>query len=123
VVAEVPAVITPQEDDGVFGETIRVEGIEHLAELRVHVTRGRVVAVDEVTGLLGRHGAFFRHVFVLSQFAPGGRREVGGTFGGFLEFGQLEGRGVVEVPILLRSHKRQMWLQKADGEEEGLVGL
>ena len=42
-----PTVVTPQHDDRVLVEAGRFECIDHAAELGVHVTHGRMIAVDQ----------------------------------------------------------------------------
>ena len=48
VVAQMPAVVAPENDDRVLGEAVGVQRVEHTAALRIHVTDGRVVAADQV---------------------------------------------------------------------------
>ena len=57
MVAQVPAVVTPEHDDRVASQATRIQRIEHLAQLGIHVARGGMVAVDEVKGLRLRQRA------------------------------------------------------------------
>ena len=50
VVAEVVAVVTPEDDHGVLGEAGFIEGRDDAADLGVHVADGGAVAVDELAG-------------------------------------------------------------------------
>ena len=108
MVAQVPAVVTPEHDDRVACQTARIQRIEHLTKLRVHVACGGMVAVDEVNGLLLRQRSLLRDVPVLPQFTPGRRRKFRRACGCRLQRRQLEARRIIEVPVLLRCHKRQM---------------
>ena len=60
VVAEVVAVVAPEDDDGVLGEAGAVEFVEDPADLGVHVAEGGVVAVDELAGECLRRGGDLR---------------------------------------------------------------
>ena len=80
VVAEVPAVIAPEHDDGVRREAEPVEFVEHLAKLCVHVTHRRVIAVDEHARLIVADQPHFGNVAVLAQLAPRRRRILGCAF-------------------------------------------
>ena len=123
VVAEVPAVVAPQDDDRVLVESVRLEGVEHLADLRVGVAGGGVIAVDELTLHRVVDGAGLRAPLVVAQLAPIGRRELGGALWRRAELGEFELRRIVEVPILLRCVERQVGPQEPDGDEERLVRL
>ena len=51
MIAEMPAVISPGDDDGVGGDGgVGVQGSEYAAELVIRETRGGEVAVDESAG-------------------------------------------------------------------------
>ena len=58
--AEMEAVVAPEDDDGVFREAEPVDGGDDLADLGIHITRGRVVAVDELTCEIIPDFTFFR---------------------------------------------------------------
>ena len=69
VIAELPAVIAPEHDDGVVREAFLVERIEHLADLRVGVADARVVAVTQRLREVGGNRIFLRHAEVVVQLA------------------------------------------------------
>ena len=64
VVAEVPTVIAPEDDDGIFGETEAVEFGEHFTDLGVGVTYAGLVTADQIKGGGVVDGAFLRDALV-----------------------------------------------------------
>ena len=122
VVAEVPAVVAPEDDDGVGGEGGGVQGVEDEAELGVHVGGGGIVAVDEAAGGGVVDVAFFGHVAVLAEFAAELAGVVGGVSGGLGDLGHGDVGAVVEVPVFLGGDEGEVGADEADGEEEGVGG-
>ena len=49
-VAQVPAVVAPQNDDRVVGQAEFAKRLGHFANLRIHIAGARIVAVDELAG-------------------------------------------------------------------------
>ena len=45
-----PAVISPQDNDGILGQAQLLECACHFANLRIHIAGARIVAVDELAG-------------------------------------------------------------------------
>ena len=123
MVAELPAVVTPEHDDRVVGDTGLVEGVEHAADLRVGVTDAGVVAVAKPAGHVSRQWVARRDVEVLVEFTVGVSGKRGRAGRQLVDRGPWDRGRIVEVPILLRRHERQMRLEESDGEEEGFVLL
>ena len=48
MVAQVPTMVAPEDDNGVFREPLGVECIEDFADLRIGVAHSRIVAVEEL---------------------------------------------------------------------------
>lgn len=70
VVTKLPAVITPEDDDGVIDHALFFEFSEDATELGIDVGNTGAVAVDEFFGLLIRAGAFFGNAILSADFAP-----------------------------------------------------
>ena len=118
MVAQLPAVVAPENDDGVIGKTLMVERVEQSADLGVGIADAGVVAVSQRLGKVGRNGVAFRHVGVgvqLTVVMPGKGR---GAVGQVVDQRQGNFLRVVQVPVFLRRDERQMRLEKADGKEE-----
>ncbi len=122
VVAQVPAVVAPEHDDRVPGETSLVERVEHAAQLGVHVAHGGVVAMDELALLFGGERSGLGHVAVLPQLAPRRGCERWCALGRCLPPRRLERRTLVQVPVLLGRDERQVRLEEPDRQEERLAG-
>ena len=122
VVAEMPAVIAPQDHDRVVGETGVIEGVEEFAHLRIHEARGGVIAMDQTPrqGLVD--GPLVGGILVLTKFTPVGGGIRGRTDRGHGRLRTGQGVGVVEVPVPLRGDERQMRAEEPHREEERLSG-
>ncbi len=122
VVTEMPTVIAPQDHDRVGGEAGVIEGVEELADLRVHEARGGVIAMDETPcqGLVD--GPVVGGVLVLTKFTPVGGRVRGRTDRGHGRVRTRQGVRVVEVPVPLRGDEREMRAEESHREEERLSG-
>ena len=118
VIAEMPAVVAPQDDDGVVGRAALVERVEQAADLRVGVGDAGVVGVDELGVAVGRQGAFGRNAGIAAQLAPGVAGVAGGAFGFVLNRRGLELAAVVEVPVFFRGDEGQVRLMEADGNKK-----
>ena len=84
VVAEVEAVVAPEDDDGVVGDALFVEGVEEFTDLGVGVGDAGAVAVDEFTlELFGEEAGAFGDTGVGAVFQFPGILEMdfGGAFG------------------------------------------
>ena len=118
--AEFPAMVAPQDDDGVVAQTKAIQFVEHLADLRVGIADRGVIAVLQLPGERVRHGAFLRRARISAQLIAVGER-VGGRVFRVIRIGrQLDGCRIVKVPIFLRRNKRQVGLREADRQEERL---
>ena len=118
VVAEVKAVIAPQDDDGVVGKLEAVEFVEHATDLRIRKTGGGIVAVNQFPGVFVRERALRGNIAILAKFAPAGRRISWGAGGRFAAFGKLEGFAVVEIPVTFRRAEGEMRFKNSDREKE-----
>jgi len=121
MIAKVPAMVTPQDDDGVFGEPQSIQLVEHATGLRVHVARRGVIAMDQRPLQLVRQLAAGGNVLVPAKFAAGLRGVAGRSHGRGLWRSQLERGRVVQIPIFLGRDERQVWLEKSDRQEERLL--
>src|SRR5688572_25854569 len=70
VIAEMPAVIAPEHDDGVVCQFEAIEFVQHASDLRIHVADRRVITMDQCPRLLIGHWPGIRHVAVLTQLSP-----------------------------------------------------
>ena len=119
VVAEVPAVIAPENDDRIFRETGFVEGGHDLAELGVHVTRRGIVAVDEAAReFVVERVVAGRDAVVVAEFAAELWRVVGSAFGSGQAGGLREFGGIVEVPVFFRRDEGEVGFEETDAHEE-----
>ena len=122
VVAEVPAVIAPQDDDGVFRETGFVKRGHDLAELGVHVTRRGIVAVDEAAReRVVERVVAGRDAVVGAELAAELRRVVGSAVRGSQARGLREFGGIVEIPVFFRRDEGEVGFQETDAHEERLA--
>ncbi len=122
VLAELPAVIAPHDNDRVIGEIQLVERVEKLANLGIGVRQRGVISMKEFERLVGGKRTVLRNVAVVSQFSPICTGERWSVFrSDVIVLGQREVAAFVEVPVLLRRDERQMGLHEADREKERLV--
>ena len=66
MIAEMPTVIAPQDDDRVLRQPILFERLEHSSDLRVHKTHRRMVAVNQLARFVIGHRPFVRHACVVA---------------------------------------------------------
>lgn len=119
VVAEVVAVVSPEDDDGVLGEAGVIEGFHEAADLGVHEADGGAVAVDELAGFgvvedFGIRG----DVGVVFQLAPSGA-VVWKSADDFSAGGDFDFVALIEVPVFPGGVEGEVGFVEADGEEEG----
>ena len=119
-----PAVVAPEHDDRLVGEALAINRVEHPADLGVDVARGGVVAMDQMASeWLAERFPALGHLTIVTQFATKLRGVVGSSFRRCSQFGHRQLLWVVEIPIPLGGHKRQVRLEKAHGKKEGLARL
>ena len=124
VLAEVPAVVTPKDDDRIVGELEPVEFVQQLADQRVRVTHAGIVAANEVARHLITDRAPPRHAVVGAQLARVVYCAVGCVDWFLAIIGrQLDGVLRIQVPVFPRGIERQVRLEKTDREEERLLAL
>ena len=123
VVAEVPAVVAPEDDDRVVGEPEGVEFLEQPADLGVHETRRRVVAVHERALERLRQVAAFGDTSVVAEFVAELRGERRRGLRRHAGISQRQRGWIMEVPVAGRRTKRQVRLEKPRGQEEPLARL
>ena len=108
-----------EHHDGLVGAAAAVEGIEHLAELGVHVRHGREVAMPHLGGRGGRERTLLRRrAEHLAAVVEGDLRRPVGPAG-------IERRQpvtVVEIPVPLGCRERRVRLPEADGQKKRPVG-
>src|ERR1041384_7468935 len=121
VIAEMPAVVAPQNDNRIRGEAEAIEFVKHLANLGIDKTDGSMVAMNHGPRLIIAQRAGLGNVAVLPQLAPVARRISGRTDRRGAQLGHSEGCAIVKVPIFLRRTKWQMRLEKSDGEKKWLA--
>ena len=64
MLAELPAVIAPEHDDRVVGETFFIESVKHFADLCIGVADAGIVAVAQCFREFSRDGIILRHARV-----------------------------------------------------------
>jgi hypothetical protein len=122
VLAELPAVVAPQNDDRVVGEAFFVERIKQAADLSIGEADAGVVAVAQRFGEVGGDGIARRHAGIAVQLAIRVTDEVRRAFRIALKRRDGNRLWIVHVPILLRCDEGQMRLHKAHAEEKRLSG-
>ena len=116
-----PAVVAPQDDDGVTGLTGFVERVEQAADLRVDVRDAGVVGVDQFRVAVERQRVFaFWNGGVSAQLAPGVAGVAGGVFWRGLEFSRLKLIALVEIPVFFWGDKWQVRLVETDSNKKRL---
>ena len=122
MLAQFPAMIAPESDHRVLRQPRAFEFVENAAQLRVHVTDRRVIAVFECPCKVVRDAAG-RNTIVVAQFTARQNGVFGRIFRPERIRGKLDTRRLVEVPVFLGRHERQVRFDEADAEPEGLVQL
>ena len=123
VLAELPAVVAPEDDDGIVRQAFLLEGVQHEADLRVHVADGGVVTVTETTREGVADLTAVGDIGVAFELAVGVTDEAWGAGGKFLVGRDVDLGRVIEIPIFLGRDEREVRLGHADGQEEGLPAL
>ena len=119
LLAEVPAVVGPEDDDGVFFEAVVLEGGGDAADLGIDEGHGGEVAAGEIFGLVGGLQPGEAGFGEVPVDAPGGGWGVVAVVGE--DGGELEGVGGVEVEPFLAGEAGDVGTGEADGEKEGLA--
>src|SRR6266581_2342594 len=121
VIAEVPAMIAPEDDNGIGRQAEMIQFVQHTANLGIHITDSGVIAMDQCARLLIVERAGWWNVAVLPQFTPSGWGIGRRAFRRSAQSRQLEGIALIKIPVFLRRAKWQVRFQKADGDEERLT--
>lgn len=124
VLAKLPTVVAPEDDDGVAAQIEAVELVEHASDLGIAVADAGVVAVLELAREVDRDGTGLGDALVLTHLAVvqihGIRRRVDGRKG----IGRERDLGrVVEVPVSFRCDPREVRSHETDGKEKRFGAL
>jgi len=121
VLAKFPAVIAPEDNDGVVGELQLVKLVEQASDQGVDVGNAGVVAVNQLPGQFVGAWSFLRDAVIVAQLAP----ICHGVFWSVLRdegiIREFDVPGFVHIPVVLRSVKGQMRLIEAHCEKERSV--
>lgn len=101
VLAELPAVIAPEDHDRAVAQLPFVEGGEDASDLRVGVARGGLVAVNQCERLFLRKRPCIGDSRIVTQFAPCVQRLVGCVQRPVGVVGRTDVGAAVEIPIAL----------------------
>ena len=115
--------VAPEDDDGVVRQSLLLERVQHEADLGVHIADGGIVAVTEASREGVADLALIGDVGVALEFAVGVTDEARGPGRKFLVGGHVDLGRIIEVPVFLGRHEREVRLGHADGQEEGFSGL
>src|SRR3954451_12748971 len=118
VLAELIAVVAPEDDQGVFAQAEAVELGDDAADLGVGVADAREIAVNGLALYLVGDRPVFGNALVateLAGFVAGERR---GAIGQLLERGETDVCVLGHVPVLFGSDPGHVWLVETDGDEE-----
>ena len=122
MIAEMPAVIAPEDDDRVFGKTEFVQSREHLSDLRIHVTHCGMITMDERPRLCLVERPTLRDVAILPQFAPSSWRKFRRAFRRSSSTPPVRtSRDRTCSQYFFGAQKRQMRLEKAHGDKPWLL--
>lgn len=120
VLAEVPTVVAPQEDDGVVGQAELFQAIQHESDLSIGIGNAGGVVAAEGSGEVGVLSWVAIPAMISHKFAGA---VPSGLAGGLVGMGDGWEIGIgVEVEILLRRAEGEVRADPADGEKERLVG-
>jgi len=113
VLAKTPAVVAPEENDGVVAELQAIERVEDFADLGIHeADAGEVGALKDAK-------LFFFETVVGGFDRQSDRRDFGDVLGRL--FGEGNFFEWVKIEVFARGDVRDMGTIEADSEEEGLV--
>ena len=122
MVAQVPTMISPKHDDGLFAQSVLVQALEQSTDLMIGETYGGQIPMDQFALKRFRKGALRRHVGVGPQFAAILQCETRRTGRRLLERSQCDLLRVVQIPVFFGCDKRQVRLEESDGKEPRLIG-
>ncbi len=71
MIAQLPTMIAPQNDDGTFGQTMLIKRIKYSTDLSVGVAYAGIVAVTQRLGVIIRDRISARHPGVAVKFTVG----------------------------------------------------
>ena len=131
MLTEFPAVVAPQHNDRFFSQPQAVELTQQTAHLCIDERHGGIITMFQLA--LIRHGQrtlkWRRHmaiVHVVAQLVESAHRSV--TKGHcrcaarkIAVRRELDFRRIIEIPVLRRHNKRQVWTDETGGEEKGLI--
>lgn len=103
MVAEMEAVVTPEDNDGIAGEAGFLECVENPSDLSVDEANGSMVTMNQLALGGGRQGTFLRYSVVLPQLAPICGGEIRSAFRQRRERVRLEVIALMEIPFT-KSH-------------------
>src|SRR3546814_7424939 len=111
MIAEVIAMIAPQDDDGVVGKPFAFERLENLADLDIDVGNAGIIAVQQLALQFGRKlvaADVPRRLAIGVDLAALLVGIGGGAFGQLFEFGHRQLRRIIHVPIRSEEHKSEL---------------
>ena len=124
VLAEVPTVVTPKDDDGILVEPEGFQLRHDAADLCVGVADGGVVSMAQLACEVVGHVSGGRNTAVIADLAVVHINRVFGRVLGHKSVGgQLDFRGIIHVPVFFRRDEGQVRFDETDREEERLVLL
>ncbi len=118
VFAKVPAVIAPEDHDGVVGQAESSNSSRKPTDIRIRIADAGIVAMDQLPVHGIRRLPLGRHIGVRSQFTEGVNRSLAASLGPSSLPRQANFVGTVQVPVLLGRDQWQMRLEETDGEEQ-----
>ena len=123
VLRKVPAVIAPEDDDGVFREIEPLQLIEHAADLRIGEAHAGVVAAQHLQRHRIRQRAGFWHTCVGAELAGVVDGNLRCVFGRVVVRGELQTAFGIEIPIFLGADEGQVRLEETGGDEKRLTAF
>ena len=118
VIAQMPTMISPKDDDCLFGKFQFIKFIDHSTQLRIHVTGGGIVAVNQGALQVLRQGTLTRDVLVVPQLSTKLWRIARRPNRWLGHRGQGKFFRVMHVPVFLRCAKRQVWFHETDCQKK-----
>ena len=122
MIAQVPTMVAPQDDDRVLRQPILLERREHAADLRVHITHRRVVAVNQLPRIVIRHRSLVRHARVVAQLAPGRPANGGAPSGGVRRSANLKLAGSYKSQYFFGAQNGKCGFTKPTAKKNGCFG-
>ena len=124
VVAQLPAMIAPQDNDRIIGQARLFQCIQHFADLGIHIADTSKISVADFTGI-GVGKPFLQRCLLFSQLIPvelsaiQQRRQMA-PFRNIRRRRQRDGLFVIHIPIFLWSRERQVRLEESYRQTERL---